>query len=119
MKTSLKKGAGAFYDIELVLEAKDDDGAKAHVLKDFQKDLKMPGFRTGFVPMHLVEEQVQPQYLTMGIFEHLVNIGLQTLLKSNPELRFIGEPYDLKQDKKGEETLVTFKLDVFPEVEVK
>jgi trigger factor len=119
MKTSLKKGTGAFYDIELVLETKDEEGAKAHVLKDFQKDLKMPGFRTGFVPMHLVEEQIQPQYLTMGIFEHLVNTGLQTLLKANPELRFIGEPYDLKQDKKGDDTLVTLKLDVFPEVEVK
>lgn len=40
-------------------------------------------------------------------------------MKANPELRFIGEPYDLKQDKKDETTVVTLKLDIFPEVEVK
>lgn len=119
MKTSLKKGTGAFYDIELVLEAKDQDGAKVVALKEFQKDLQLPGFRKGFVPMHLVEEHIQPEYLTMGVFENLVNTGLQTLLKANPELRFIGEPYDLKQDKKDETTVVTLKLDIFPEVEVK
>ncbi|MEI6425972.1 MAG: trigger factor [Candidatus Absconditabacteria bacterium] len=119
MKTSLKKGTGAFYDIELTLEVKDQDGAKAGVLKDFQKDLQLPGFRKGFVPMHLVEEHIKPEYMTMGIFENLVNTGLQTLLKANPTLRFIGEPYEIKQDKKGEEVLVTLKLDIFPEVEVK
>jgi FKBP-type peptidyl-prolyl cis-trans isomerase (trigger factor) len=73
MKTSLKKGTGAFYDIELVLEAKDQDGAKVVALKEFQKDLQLPGFRKGFVPMHLVEEHIQPEYLTMGVFENLVN----------------------------------------------
>ena len=119
MKTSLKKGSGSFYDIELILEAKDQDSAKANVLKEFQKDLQLPGFRKGFVPMHLVEENIKPEYFTMGVFEDLVNKGLQTLLKANPTLRFIGEPYDLKQDKKGEETTVTLKLDIFPEVEVK
>ncbi len=119
MKTSLKKGAGAFYDIELILEAKDQDGAKAHVLKDFQKDLQLPGFRKGFVPMHLVEENIKPEYFTMGVFEHLVNDGLHAVLQANPELRFIGEPYDLKQDKKGDDTVVTLKLDFFPEVEIK
>lgn len=119
MKTSMKKGTGSFYDIELVLDAKDQDGAKAGVLKEFQKDLALPGFRKGFVPMHLVEENIQPQYMTMGIFEHLINKGLQSLLKDNPTLRFIGEPYDLKQEAKGDETVVNLKLDIFPEVEVK
>jgi len=119
MKTSLKKGTGAFYDIELILEAKDQDAAKAGVLKDFQKDLQLPGFRKGMVPMHLVEENVKPEYMTMGIFENLVNDGLQAVLKANPTLRFIGEPYDIKQDKKDDTTVVTLKLDFFPEVEVK
>lgn len=119
MKTSLKKGTGAFYDIELILEAKDQDAAKAGVLKDFQKDLQLPGFRKGMVPMHLVEENVKQEYMTMGIFENLVNDGLQAVLKANPTLRFIGEPYDIKQDKKDDTTVVTLKLDIFPEVEIK
>jgi len=40
------------------------------------------------------------------------------LLKEQPDLKLIGEPYDLKQEKKGEDTIIDLKLDIFPEVEV-
>jgi len=43
---------------------------------------------------------------------------LQEILKEQPELKLIGEPYDLKQEKKDENTIVDLKLDIFPEVEV-
>jgi FKBP-type peptidyl-prolyl cis-trans isomerase (trigger factor) len=42
---------------------------------------------------------------------------LQEILKEQPELKLIGEPYDLKQEKKGEDTIIDLKLDIFPEVE--
>ena len=54
----------------------------------------------------------------MGIYEKLINIGLQELLKEQPELKLIGEPYDLKQEKRGDDTVIDLKLDIFPEVEV-
>ena len=54
----------------------------------------------------------------MGIYEHLINKGLQEILKENENMRFIGEPYDLKQEQKDGKTHITLKLDIFPEVEV-
>lgn len=109
----------SYYQIELTIASEDNEQAKQKVLKEFQKDLNLPGFRKGFVPMHLVAEHIKPEYLTMGIYEHAVNGWLQEVIKENPTLRFIGEPYDLKQDKKWEETVISLKLDIFPEVEVK
>lgn len=73
MQKKVKEGNGAFYDIELVLTADDYAKGKEKALKEFQKDLTLPGFRKGFVPMHLVEEQVQPEYVSMSIYEHLIN----------------------------------------------
>jgi trigger factor len=78
----------------------------------------MAGFRKGQAPIEVVEKNTKPEYLTMGIYEHLVNRGLQELIKENPELRLIGEPYDFKQEQKDGNTIMTMKLDIFPEVEV-
>jgi len=104
----------------------DRDHSKAKILKDFQKDLELPGFRKGHVPMDKVEENVKPEYLAVGVYENLINSGLQELIKENPTIRFIGEPYNVNQKKaesgKGgkdeSETVITLKLDIFPEVEV-
>ena len=119
MQKKITKGTGAFYDIELVVSTQEQEKAQEKVLKDFQKDLNLPGFRKGFVPMHLVKEHIKPEYMTVGAYEQVVNSGLHELLQEHQQLRFIGEPYDFHQEKKGEETLITLKLDVFPEVEVK
>jgi len=40
------------------------------------------------------------------------------LLKEQPDLKLIGEPYDLKQEQKDGNTIIDLKLDIFPEVEV-
>lgn len=88
------------------------------MLKEFQKDYEAPGFRKGAAPLDMVEKNVKPEYIDMGAYEKLINIGLQELLKEQPELKLIGEPYDFKQEKKDETTIIDLKLDIFPEVEV-
>ena len=92
---------------------------KNHVLEHFAKDMNIPGFRAGKVPLHMVESKVQPAYVQMAITEYLVNKGIQELLGENKDLKFIGEPYafDTKEDKGT--TTVSFSLDIYPEVEVK
>ncbi len=119
MQKKVTKGTGAFYDIELTLTADDYAKGKEKALKEFQKDLTLPGFRKGFVPMHLVEEHIQPEYISLSIYEHLINKGLQEVVSENTTIKFVGEPYDMKQDKKWEDTVVSLKLDIFPEVEIK
>ena len=118
MEKKIKKHDQANYEIQLTITAAEQDAAKATMLKHFQKDFEMAGFRKGAAPLEIVEQNTKPEYLTMGIYEHLINQGLQAIVKENEKLRFIGEPYDLKQEQKDGNTTMTMFLDVFPEVEI-
>ncbi len=119
MEKKFKKGTEANYEIELTITAAEQAEAKELMLKHFQKDFEMAGFRKGMAPLDVVEKNTKPEYLTMGIYEHLINKGLQELVQEHSELKLIGEPYELKEDKKGDSTIMTMKLDIFPEVAVK
>lgn len=124
MKKELKKLDNSCYEIQLITEPTDHEKARQEVLKHFQKDLELPWFRKGFVPMDMVKEHINQEYLIVWEYESLVNMWLQEVLKENQNIRFIGEPYDFKQDKKWDSDVkdenihISLKLDVFPEVEV-
>lgn len=119
MNKQLSQGNNCDYVITMSFTDAEKAGVRTHVLEHFAKDMNVPGFRAGKVPLHMVEQKVQPEYIAMAITEHLINKGIQEILAENKELKFIGEPYgfDTKEDKG--ETTVTFHLDVYPEVEVK
>ena len=118
MEKKVKKWAHANYDIQLTITAKEFEDAKLIILKEFQKDYEAPGFRKWSAPLDMVEKNVKPEYISIGAYEKLINIWLQEILKEQPELKLIGEPYDLKQEQKDGNTIVDLKLDIFPEVEV-
>lgn len=118
MEKKVQKGKHANYDIQLTITPKEYEDAKLIMLKEFQKDYEAPGFRKGAAPLDMVEKNVKPEYIDIGAYEKLINIGLQEILKEQPELKLIGEPYDLKQEKKGDDTVIDLKLDIFPEVEI-
>ena len=100
MEKKIKKGDQANYEIQLIISSEEEKEAKDVMLKHFQKDFEMAGFRKGFAPLDVVEQNTKPEYLAMGIYEHLINQGLQSIVKDNETIRFIGEPYDLKQEQK-------------------
>jgi trigger factor len=118
MEKKIKKHDQANYEIQLIITAAEQEAAKDTMLKHFQKDFEMPGFRKGAAPLDIVEKNTKAEYLTMGIYEHLINQGLQAIVKENEKIRFIGEPYDLKQEQKDGNTTMTMFLDIFPEVEI-
>lgn len=118
MEKLVKKWAHANYDIQLTIPAKEFENAKLIMVKEFQKDYEAPGFRKGSAPLDMVEKNIKPEYISIGAYEKLINIWLQELLKEQPDLKFIGEPYDLKQEEKDGNTIMNLKLDIFPEVEV-
>ncbi|MBO4203449.1 hypothetical protein J5893_01255 [bacterium] len=118
MAYKLTKGDQSHYDIAITFTAEDKAREKDHVLKHFQADMSLQGFRKGHVPMDLVEKNLQPGYLEMAIIEHIANHGIQEVLKENESIKFIGEPYGFSQQEKDGVTTLTLKLDVFPEVEV-
>jgi trigger factor len=118
MEKTVKKWAHANYDIQLIITAKEYEDAKLIMLKEFQKDYEAPGFRKGAAPLDMVEKNIKPEYISIWAYEKLINIWLQEILKEQPDLKLIGEPYDLKQEQKEGNTIIDLKLDIFPEVEV-
>lgn len=119
MKKNLTKGKNANYEISITIDTAEYTKAEEKAVKHFQKEFELPGFRKGAVPLHLVKEKIRPEYLTIGVYEEVINTGLQEILTENPTIRFIGEPYDINQDKKEDETTLTLKLDIYPNVEIK
>lgn len=101
MEKQLTQGKQCNYQVTFTFTDAEKAGVKNHVLEHFAKDMNIPGFRAGKVPLHMVESKVQPAYVQMAITEHLVNKGIQELLGENKDLKFIGEPYafDTKEDK--------------------
>lgn len=119
MKYDLQQGNTSNYEITLTVTPEDLAWFKQKALKSFQKEMKEPGFRPGHVPLDMVEQKVQPQYLEIAQFEEAIHSGTKQLLDENQEIKFIWQVYDLnKKDWEGD-TQFTFKLDVYPEVTVK
>lgn len=118
MNKKLTEGKNCDYVVTVSFWNEDKSKVRSHVLEHFAQDMKVPGFRPWKVPMHIVEQNVQPAYVEMAITEHLINEAIQEILKENKEIKFIGEPYgyDTKDDKGT--TTVTFHLDIYPEVKV-
>lgn len=119
MKYDLQQGTQSNYVITLTVSPEDLAWFKQKALKSFQKEMKEPGFRPGHVPLDMVEKKVQPQYLEIAQFEEAIHAWTKQLLDENQEIKFIGQVYDLNKEDKENETQFTFKLDVYPEVEVK
>ncbi len=118
MEKKFKKWHHANYEIEIIVSKTEENEAKDLILKHFQKDFEMAGFRKWQAPLDIVEKNTKPEYIQMAIYEHLINKGLQELIKDHPELKLIGEPYNFKQTPNGDTTTMTMTLDIFPEVEV-
>lgn len=118
MEKKLKAGSPSHYEIEITITAAEEAHEREHVLAEFQKDVEVQGFRKGHVPLDLVEKNVKPEYITIGIYEHVINHGIQEILQEQPDKKFIGEPYDVKPEKVGDKIVVSFKLDVYPEVKI-
>ena len=119
MQTKLTQGNKSNYEIILTCEADDLAHAEKHALEHFQKETDASWFRKWYVPLDVVKEKVNPEYLQMAIYEHLINDGLKSILNENKDLKFIGQPYDINPEQKEDKVTLGLKLDIYPEVEVK
>lgn len=63
MKKKVTKGKQSHYEIVLHIDTTDQNKAQQRVITHFQKDLQLPGFRKGFVPMNMVMEHIRPEYV--------------------------------------------------------
>ena len=118
MNKKLTEGKNCDYIITVSFWDEDKSKVRWHVLEHFAKDMKIPWFRAGKVPMHIVEKNIEPVYIDMTITENLINDAIQEILKENKDIKFIGEPYGYETKEDKWTTNVTFHLDVYPEVKV-
>lgn len=118
MKNTLTKVHWSTYAINVELSQHDQDTLHQKTLHSLQWEVKVPGFRPGHVPLHMVEKQIQPEYLKMAFMEEIVNASIKSILKEHEDKKFIGQPYDLHEEKKWDILVMTFKLDTYPEVNV-
>jgi trigger factor len=118
MEYKLIKGNQSNYEVQLILSKEDVENFKQKILKDFQKEFEMPGFRKWHVPLDVVEKFVKPEYIKAWIYEYAINDGIKKIMKENPDLKFIWAIYDLQEKEENWKVILTFKIDVYPEVEV-
>jgi trigger factor len=64
---------------------------KRHVLSHFTRQVKVPGFRAGKAPLHLVEKNTNPQRLNDEFIEHSLNELFQKAVGAH-KLRPVGQP---------------------------
>ncbi len=119
MEKKLTKWKVSNYELELVFTTDEKELARKKAIETFRKDVDAPGFRKGHAPDEVVLEKIQPQYLEVATLETLIDSGLKDILEENKDVKFIWEPYDLDQKVEWDNTKVTMKLDVFPEVKSK
>ena len=118
MKYDLTKGQGS-YEVKVVVDAKTKEEMQEGALKLAQRDFAFAGFRKGHVPLNIVAQNIKPEYMQMAMYEEVINKALQNVIKDNANIQFIGQPYDLNDTKDENNRTITFKLDVYPDAEVK
>ena len=59
--------------LSIVAEQAELDKVKEHVLRDLSKNVKVPGFRSGKAPAHLIEKQIEPSVLQSEFLDHAIN----------------------------------------------
>ncbi len=119
MQYTLEPGQQSNRGITLTVTPDDMAAHKQKALANFQKEMKEPGFRDGQVPLDIVEKKVNPAYVEMAILEEVVHAGTKQIIEEHEDKKFIGTIYNLDRKEENEQTLITFFLDVYPEVSTK
>lgn len=80
-------------NITLLITGESEELAKIkrHVLSHFVRQVKVPGFRAGKAPLHLVEKHLDPSRLNDEFIEHTLNELFQRAVNGE-KLRPVGQP---------------------------
>ena len=118
----VKKGDQSNYVVTATITAEQKKQYRDLVVLEYQKEATKPWFRKWHVPLHMVEEMLNPGSVMMAVLEEIVNQSVKQTIETYPDNRWIGQVYGLntseyKDDK--ETGTISFSLDTFPEVAIK
>ena len=105
-------------NIEVKLTITPDEFAKLEekATRELWKDVDVPGYRPGKAPIEDIKKRINVEYLQGAIYEQAVNDALKDAVK---EYQLIWEIYDINNEKKWDNIVISFKVDKYPAVEVK
>ena len=105
-------------NIEVKISLTEDDYKKLEekAVKELWKNVTVPWYRPWKAPIEDIKKQINEEYLKWAIYEEAINEALKDTVK---EHQLIWQIYDINNEKKDGNTIITFKVDVYPEVEVK
>ncbi len=105
-------------NIEVKLTITPDEFKKLEekAIKELWKDIEVPGYRPGKAPIEDIKKRINTEYLQWAIYEQAINDALKEAVK---EYQLIWEIYDINNEKKWDNIVISFKVDKYPAVEVK
>ena len=105
-------------NIEVKLTITPDEFQKLEekAIRELWKDVDVPGYRPGKAPIEDIKKRINAEYLQWAIYEQAINDALKEAVK---EYQLIWEIYDINNEKKWDNIVITFKVDKYPVVEVK
>jgi trigger factor len=121
MKYELKKLENSAVKLTIELDKKEIERHKEKACEDISKDLKIPGFRPGHAPTHVLEQYVNKKHILAHTYELAVQMSYaEAVMKeklqvvASPKIKFIS-------DTTKEEDTFKFEAEVavLPEVKVK
>jgi trigger factor len=116
MEKEIIKWNQSNLEVKIKLTEEDYKKLEEKALKEAAKDIQVPGYRPWKAPLDIVKEHINDQYLKGYILESAINDSIKELAK---EYQLIGQIYDVNQKEENWNIIITYKVDVYPEVEVK
>jgi len=103
-------------EVKLNIDLENYNKFKQSALKEFSKNIQVSWYRKWYAPADEIEKRVNPQYLENAIYENAINNSLKELIW---KYKLIGQIYDLNPWKKDDNLIISFKVDIYPEVKIK
>ncbi|PJZ31517.1 trigger factor [Leptospira kmetyi] len=115
MDYKTKKNSNATVDIKLTFEASDIEKAFDKTYAEKQKDVKIPGFRQGKAPLHLVKKQLGDAVASDAI-NNLILDGMTSILTKleHPMVRF--PKFEIQDYQPGKTLVATAVYETNPEI---
>jgi len=117
MSSSFKKKSGSQVEFLLLVSEESFGKAEKSVLDDWKKNAKLPGFRKGTVPEHLLKSSIPPQQFYLDSLEKAVDRSYRSFIDEH-KLHPVSTPQLNMKKKEGFPLEIEITVEVFPEIQL-
>jgi len=118
MKSTVKNLSDTKVEVTIALEPSDLEAAEQVALKKLARDLKVPGFRKGKVPLSVAEKHVNPNTLQEQTLDNALSKAVAEAFLSN-NLQALERPaVEVKKFVPGQELEFTAEATIVPKVKL-